>query len=280
MHFFLEEMLKIHKPKLVILGIDPWWFNKKMPNKKTSSYQKLNGKDITTSKIFNGIKILLENPLLLINDIVKNKTTNNPFTNISSMGFRAVTKSDGSFIDGSYLYFSTLSGIIPAEDRLFQNSIDRIQHEIFPFYYGEKIEETRIKDFFSILDFLKKKQIKTIVLVAPLAPTIYDLLTQDPQKRFEYISSFNDFARKNQIYIFFNPYKIETTNCEFYDGFHGGDVAYARILQHIANSSPNFTQFINLAEIEKIIKNKKGYAYSQAIQKWKEADFLEIGCKK
>lgn len=31
MQQFIDEVLKIYTPKVVILGLDPWWFNKKVP---------------------------------------------------------------------------------------------------------------------------------------------------------------------------------------------------------------------------------------------------------
>ncbi|HIY43786.1 MAG TPA: hypothetical protein IAA23_01985 [Candidatus Helicobacter avistercoris] len=278
--YFVEQLLKIYHPKLIILGIDPWWFNAKMPNNKYASYQRMNGRDITTLKIFQGIKIIFSHPKQFFEAISSGKTTTNPYTNLPSLGFRAFVKSDGSFIDGSYLYFSTLSGIFPADDRKFQNSIYRISNEIFPFYYGNKIDPTRTKELISTVDLIRKYGIDVIVLTTPLAPSVYNMLIQDKDQRFSYLYSFSNFAIKNNIYNFFNPQTLTTTDCEFYDGFHGGDVVYARILSQISKENSMLAHFVNLSKIQQIINSKKGHAYSGDLTHWKETDFLELGCKK
>lgn len=279
-HYFIEEMIKNHKPKLVILGIDPWWFNKKMPNNKYSLYQQNDGKNINSAKIFGAVKIFASNPRLFVNQFIPHQTTKNPYTLIPSLGFRAITKSNGSFSDGSYLYFSTLSGISRAEDENFNNSKNRIEREIFPFYYGKDLDQSRIEEFEAILNLLKQNHIRVLIITTPLSPTIYNLLINEKREEFSWVQKFNDFAKNNQIFNFFDPYKLNSIDCEFYDGFHGGDVAYARILERISKKTTDISSFLNLQTIQEVIKTKKGYAYSDSLGKYKEVDFLNIGCKK
>lgn len=279
-HYFIEEMIKNHKPKLVILGIDPWWFNKKMPNNKYLSYQQNNGKNISSTKIFNALKIFASNPLFFSNQLITHQTTENPYTTIPSLGFRAIAKSNGSFSDGSYLYFSTLSGISPAEDKNFNNSKERIRQEMFPFFYGEELYYPRIKEFYSLLALLKQNKIQVLILTTPLSPTIYDALINEKKEDFAWLQKFDEFAKKNKIFHFLNPHKIQTIDCEFYDGFHGGDVAYARILEKISKIDSEIINFLNLQEIQKTIKTKGGYAYSDDLGEYREIDFLNLGCKK
>ena len=119
-----------------------------------------------------------------------------------------------------------------------------------------------------------------IVLTTPLAPSVYNMLIQDKDQRFSYLYSFSNFAIKNNIYNFFNPQTLTTTDCEFYDGFHGGDVVYARILSQISKENSMLAHFVNLSKIQQIINSKKGHAYSGDLTHWKETDFLELGCKK
>ncbi|RDU71501.1 hypothetical protein [Helicobacter brantae] len=279
-YYFVEEMIKNHKPKLVILGIDPWWFNKKMPNNKYLSYQQNNGKNINSTKIFNALKIFFSNPSIFINQLIAHQTTTNPYTSIPSLGFRAITKSNGSFPDGSYLYFSTLSGISPAEDKKFSNSKERIDQEIFPFFYGEELDYPRIEEFYSLLALLKQHKIQVLTLTTPLSPTIYNVLVNEKKKDFAWLQKFDEFARKNKIFHFLNPHKLQTIDCEFYDGFHGGDIAYARILEQIAKIDTDMVNFLDLQKIQETIKTKRGHAYSDNLGKYREIDFLNIGCKK
>ncbi|MCE3046642.1 hypothetical protein [Helicobacter kayseriensis] len=280
MQQFITKILKLYRPKPMILGVDPWWFNKKIPNTSNATYQSLQGKEISPSKIFNSVKIFSQHPELFKHLLSSNLTTHNPYTTLDSLGFRAIIKSDGSLSDGSYLYFSTLSGIAPANDRQFLDSKYRIKNEIFPFYYGEKLDPKRIKLFEHIMEFLKQNQFHFIVLTTPFAPTIYNILIHDDLNRYQYINDFASFARDNKIFNFLNPNKIKLSDCEFYDGFHGGDIAYSKILNAIARSSSDLRSFLNLSVIKTTLQTRAGYVYSDNIDGWNEVDFLELGCKR
>lgn len=273
--YFIQEMLKFHKPKLIILGIDPWWFNKKMPNSPINAYQNIQGKEITASKTLEGIQILFSHAKFFIKALRENQTTQNPYTQFPSLGFRALIHSNGSFPDGSYLYFSTISGLSPQNIK-FQDSKERIQKEIFPFYYGASIDSQRLIELQTLQRFIQDQQIKLLVIIAPLAPTIYKLLIE--QTQYSYLRELSTLTKANHIYNFLNPNTLKTTDCEFYDGFHGGDIVYARMLQNIKESE--FQDFFALKTINSTITHKSGRAYSDEILGYKEVDFLQIGCQK
>ena len=66
------------------------------------------------------------------------------------------------------------------------------------------------------------------------------------------------------------------------NGFHAGDVVYARIIKAIYESDPDIRRFINIEYIEEATSSSSGLAFipDKKITSRSETDFLNLGCKK
>ncbi|AIK95593.1 hypothetical protein [Candidatus Odyssella acanthamoebae] len=75
---------------------------------------------------------------------------------------------------------------------------------------------------------------------------------------------------------------LETTDCEFIDGFHGGDVLYAKILKYLSDQEPLLSEFVDSKALNKIIDSYSGLAMipNPKITSKPEIDFLRLGCVK
>ena len=78
------------------------------------------------------------------------------------------------------------------------------------------------------------------------------------------------------------PKNIGSFNCEFIDGFHGGDVTYAKILLALATQNKKLTVLLNLNYLSRIISLYHGLAFipDKQVTLKKEIDFTQLGCKK
>lgn len=281
MEAFIQQMLTFHIPKIVFLNLDPWWLLKSFPNYKNASYQELTGKDITQEKIKNIFKYLLIGKIPLSTKFLKENFISNPYSNYDSLGLRAINNSDGSFSDGSTFYASTIYGLGNFADIKFENTFYRLQQQMFPFYYAQTIESDRIKQLEHIQQILKDHNIHVITYIAPIAPTIYKTIQNQYKDQYSYLNAIDSYAKEKNIYNFFNPSTLNTTDCEFYDGFHGGDIAYARMLLKISQKDSFLKGYINTKKLQEIINTKQGRAFALEHKKgMKEIDFLQIGCQK
>lgn len=281
MEIFINRMLNIHKPKVVILNLDPWWLLKTFPNYSNATYQTLSGKDITEEKVLNILKYLLSNKIPLSTKFFNQNFIPNPYTNYDSLGIRAIQQSDGSLRDGSTAYVSIIYGVGKFQDIGFQNTLYRLKKQISPFNYGETLDQKRIQQFEKIQDILRKNGIEVIAFIAPIAPTIYDTIQKTYKKQFYYLNEINLYAKQYHIYNFFNPQSIDSSDCEFYDGFHGGDIAYAKILLKIAQTNNVIRDSINIKTLRQLVDERKDHTFAlQHKEGMKEIDFLQIGCKK
>lgn len=282
MHQFIQEVLSIYDPQWVILGIDPWWFNKRFPDPSSLSYQTLQGDEIRSEKIKNALWLLLQNKLPIRAEFFHASQISSPYTAKDSLGIRAISSSDGSFVDGSYFYASTLYRPERFQDPAFNNTIWRIQNSHSQFVHGQEVDPARIELFGSIVAMLKAKNIQTIIFFAPIAHGVFEVMDTKFKEKYGYLSRLFLQAKDLGIDNFFNPNLIAgSSDCEFYDGFHGGDITYARILLELSKRHPKFLQSLNLDAITSSIKLKKNHAYSgEHFKNLKELDFLQIGCDK
>lgn len=102
---------------------------------------------------------------------------------------------------------------------------------------------------------------------------------------FSYIEKLKKAFSEHNItfYDFTTPETIITTSdCEFIDGFHGGDVLYTKILRKLSETEPLLNKYINHAYLENIVTRYNGLAMmpNKSICPDKEIDFLKIGCSK
>lgn len=278
---FIQQMLTFHTPKIILLNLDPWWLLKSFPNYKDASYQELNGKDITQEKINNILKFFVTGKIPLSTRFLKENFISNPYSNYDSLGLRAIDYSDGSFSDGSTFYASSIYGLKTFQDKNFKNTLFRLQKQISPFYYGQNIESDRIEQLEHIQKILKNHNIHVITYIAPIAPTIYETMQNQYKEQYKYLDAVNNYAKEKNIYNFFNPLSLKTSDCEFYDGFHGGDVTYARMLLKISQNDSFLKKYVNTEKLQEIINTKQGKAFALEHKiGMEEIDFLQIGCKK
>lgn len=282
MELFVEEMLKLYKPKIVMLGVDPWILTDGIKNYKYASYQKNDGDGFNLKKILEGGRLLFANSgriMAIIKD--KNKKIDNPFTPYDSLGFYSIEMSNGAFVDGSRYYFSTFYGKTPSRDFQFKDTFSQVHNGVGHLVWSDSLNKTRLEELEHIVQMLQQKKIKVVVFFAPIAPTVYKEIEQNYREKYGYFKEIGIYAKKSYVYDVIDARKILSTDCEFYDGLHGGDTAMAKMLKYIGSRDSEFKKYLNLDRIDWVIKNRSNRAYSGIdFNGLQEVDFLGIGCKK
>lgn len=276
MEAFLNEALRYNKPDVIMIEFDPWLLLQD-PNLETPyCFPQDDEKAINLSKIFIAIKLILKN-----NMIFDCSLNTNPYTDYDSMGIYAIKLSRGQMMDGSFFHAPTYFGYGNALDKKFQTSLWKIRNGYGAFSWGDKINQKNIFLFQRIVKNLKSKGIKVVPIVMPLPPTIWNETYGKHPNKYVYWKELEDNAKNLGIYDFLNPSSIDTNDCEFVDGVHPGDVVSARVLKKIGKENPAFMKYLNIKEINWAINHRSGHVYSgRDFGKYKEVDFLEIGCKK
>lgn len=272
-----KDILKL-KPQLIILGVDVWWFNEK--------FQKTNYKETFAAQQykpqsgdFENVKNWLQEGKLSYKDLFAGIFN----FSIHGLGVAGFIENDGFAADGSYYYTSIITGKKKHHDIGFSDTLMRISKGERRFEYNQTISEEHYNNLKFLLDEFKKNNIELILFFPPLAETV-GIKMNEFGTRYAYINQLKTKLSKDKYKYFdyTDPQKIGSSDCEFIDGFHGGDVTYARILLTLAKQSKKLANLLNLNYLNKAVQLYKGAAFipDQQISLKKEVDFLALGCKK
>lgn len=288
---FLEEMLLFHKPKLIILGVDFWWFNPNYDQPKDFPYHNNNGKTLTFDKLIKPFEYLLKGKITKKDylNILLNRQQENNITKYYSIGLRAIKESDGFRKDGSFLASSLIFGCKnDFEDYNFKDTLGKINKGNRRFQYAKDISTERIAEFNRIVNLCRDHNIDVIYIIPPLSYTVYNKI-QSMISEYSYVSKFRNYLKlslKNyEFYDFQNILDVGSDDCECIDGIHGGDVTYQKMLLKISQDNANsiLINYLNMDLIKNSVMRYQGKALSLLNDnkfKLMEVDFLGIGCKK
>lgn len=265
------------KPKVILFGVDVWWFNEyfqrpssKYKGKKHQSYYpKISDAVSVLRWLFSG-KISFQEMLSI--------TT----TGTSDIGLSGYFK-DGFGSDGSYYYTRLITGQKEHHDKEFGNTHQRIENGNTRFAYSPKAHQQHIDNFILLIRTLEESVSNIVIFFPPFANAVNTRLN-DMDGKYGYIREVK-FKLKDEgikYYDYTNAVLIGSSDCEFIDGFHGGEVTYMRILADISQNEPSLDDLVNSKFIRSSIYKFEGRAFvpDMNVTNRDEIDFLGIGCEK
>jgi len=285
---FLKELFRYHKPEVIILGLDFWWFSDFFSQRETYDYHRNTGADLTLEKLIKPYDFLISSKITPGDylRILLFKNDKNRITNYNNLGLTAIKRSDGFRNDGSYLYASTISGFAPEGQRIIGFN-DRLGPKR-RFEFGTDLSENRLKALTEILNICINNNVVPIIIIPPVSTVAYNRIISRPEK-YGYVFRFQEYvgALPYETYDFHDIRKAGSTDCECIDGFHIGDVAYQKILLKILKQNPGsvLSNYVNANLIDRMVREKGGkvmtvFEADQGRFNYREADFLELGCRK
>jgi hypothetical protein len=265
------------KPEVVLLGIDIWWFNGRYVRSaiRKGAYIKphlLPGPG-------HSIKVI---KWLLAGKVSLDEIAKSIISDVEDIGLAGQYK-DGFGPDGSYYETRMITGKKNNNDAQFLNTISRIKQDRSRFEYEKNVDDERFKKFIKLVRALQNEKIKVITFFLPFADSVNQEMNV-LRNKYLYIDDIK--RRFNELKLFYLDYQdvtgIGSSNCEFLDGFHGGEVTNMRILIDIAKQLPELAAYLNINHLEEKIEENSGRAFvpDAEINALPEIDFLRIGCKK
>jgi hypothetical protein len=285
---FLTELFRHHKPEVVILGLDFWWFSDMFRQRTNFRYHENTGTDLTLDKLIKPYTFLATSKISPSDylRILLFRNDKNHVTNYNNLGLKAIMQSEGFRKDGSYLYASTLAGFGPEDKRIigFRERLDPKRR----FEFGSDLSKTRLNTLTQILNMCISNNVVPVIIIPPVSTMIYKRMLSQPQK-YEYVFKFREYLRSLPFenYDFHDITKTGATDCECIDGFHIGDVTYQRILLNILKQNPGsaISTYVNTNLIERMVRANDGkvmtiFETDRGKFNYQEADFLKLGCRK
>jgi hypothetical protein len=286
---FLEEIFKYHKPKLIILCLDFWYFNDRYPKPESDPKFVDGGPDLSIFRLRQPFVWLWKGKLTIEDyfNILIFRNNRNKTTNYDNMGVLAIKRSAGFRKDGSYLHADLMFGFRKnPPDFKFKTSINNVVSGIDKFMHGVKLSEYSIDELNKIINMCNDNNVKLIIILPPIAYTVYNRM-QKISKEYEFIDKLREYVVTLPVetYDFHNIKDVMSGDCECIDGFHAGDVTYQKMLLAIIKKNPHtvLRKYLNIDSIQKSVRENAGKAmikYDKAMYNFNEVDFLGIGCTK
>lgn len=258
------------KPKVVLLFVDVWWFNEKFINPKLLYSSPAQVEYLTLS----GLRLLIK-PLSKSGIVLKKK---------GRIGFGAAYQNQGYDSSGSFHYISTVTGETPSSDFRFQDTFKRIDTGTARFEYSDVYSDIAVSRFNNIIERLEKSQMHVLIAFPPFANAVYQKMMGS--NKYSYIEKLTKvISHTHPIFDFTNPTNVRgAVDCEFLDGFHGGETIYGKLINQMAEIDQYLFEEVNFSYLT-LLSSHGGVSSPETISLYGttgvgEVDFLGLGCIK
>jgi hypothetical protein len=279
----LETAFAIHPPKLVILGLDFWWFNPHRPDPKTR-YPVVDPPPrfsvAALSKPFDWLMHGKVSPGQLVGTITHPR---------NSFGVTAQLRGNGYEADGHFQYTSWVTNTEPNWDQKFATSakwISRGDHDDqlsdTRFAWADHVDPERVKTLGAVIAKLRAKNVPVVLLNTPLPGRSLEQMRASG--KYGYLDEIPAAVREFGVpyFDFDAPGEIPIDDCEFLDGLHSGQTVALRMLDKMA-ADPNIAAVVDAEKVRSLIPEYAGLASIPAKEDgpdYRETDFLMLGCTK
>lgn len=284
----IDAMLKVHKPEAVILGLDFWWF---MPQWEKKPFDEIS----PTSGSYNlGLESIKKPWIWLLEGKIDLVDLAKPLLGLIGHGFRddrhgimAQQTDDGFGPDGSWYYTADITGQKHPFDYKFVDTLTQVHYGIKAFYRSttgaEGPNPEHLDALSEIVCRLRSRGIKTFIFIPPLSERVLALM-RDQASGYGHLFNLRASLQERGINALdcTNPKLYGSGDCEFIDGFHGGEVAYVRIIRQLVDFSPALLDYVNMEKILSAIRDWSGFCLvpNPLLTSRPEIDFMGFGCQK
>jgi hypothetical protein len=256
----LQEMIAFHKPEVVILGLDPWWFVQGwQPNVGDPG---ATGEEFVMDMIFLPWEWLLKGkvPLSHYGQVLLGKKPGL----LPSIGVFAAVRTEGFYKDGSFYYLGQLGRpeFFSQEKNRFSTVITEINNGEGCFIHNQTMDQKKWLELVELAQLIQRENIRLIAFLPPLPSQVIDLLVKNADK-YTYIDGLRVRLPRviNHYYDFFDSRNLGSCDLEFNDGVHGGEITHLRILEKISQDPDSgLSPYLDQQKITAYIREYRGKA--------------------
>ena len=233
----LYKTIKNHIPQRIILGIDPWIFNKNNGQNRWKSLY---------SYYYNFNNMINNNEKEKYNNVYFSKwkqLVNYEYT-VSNIKYFYEGKKDFFYQPTSINIDDTIKDIdgsiyYPYSIRYLKNNKE-VKNKAISFTKGNNTYSlnnftkiNNIKLFENLITYLQNNNIEVIFFLPSYHPISYDFIVLDDRyKNINNVEKYvRGYAKINNIKLYgsYNPHKFNLTNNDFFDGMHGMERMFLNI---------------------------------------------------
>ncbi|MBO4369495.1 MAG: hypothetical protein J5803_05295 [Desulfovibrio sp.] len=284
----LDAMLCVHKPEAIILGLDFWWF---MPTWNRDPFME---EPPTSGSYTYSIEALKKPWLWLLEGKISFADFLAPWRGFWGEGFRksrfgimAQQTDDGFGPDGSWYNTAEATGQKKPFDYRFRDTMTQIVSGSKAFYHVRDKQQApsqrHLDAFAEIYCRIQSRGIRTFVFIAPLAEQTYQAM-RERESLYPHLFTLADALKARGINVLdlTDPRRLASGNCEFLDGFHGGEITYVRVLRSLCDQWSALLNYVDLDAVQRTILQWQGHTmvHDERVTSLWEKDVMDFGCPK
>lgn len=248
---FFREVEENPTAKVVLLGLDQWWFNERLGASPELEYGST-GAELTYDKLFTPVAYWLDGKIDYLR-VAENYLAPESVDGYVDIGLRAIEKGGGFRYDGSSLPDRADIVARPPLREFDTAGMKLIKSQPREYGYGKRLHRDTVDAFFAGVQRLRDRGVKVIVFLSPLAPHYYDYM--QACGKYEYVSELIAYAHeKYGVYDYLNPARLGLGNKDFMDLIHMRPAGYARLLRDLVAREPELRKVVVMEAIESVIK--------------------------
>ena len=276
----LDQALAVHRPEVVLIGIDFWWFS---PAWDAAPLRRAE----LSAEGAGYLDGVLRRPWQwLLQGRISLRQFLSPLwlgMRDDRFGAKAQCLGDGFGPDGSWHPFSLLKAAPPAEPG-FAGALRRLNARIGEFApCPGGPGEAHVDAFADIYYRIKGRGMLPLVYLSPLASPLASRLSEDPEAYSHLFGLRKALAARGiDLLDASAPGACGIQDCEFLNGLAMGEVASCRLLREFASARPELLAYVDMERVSRTLNEWPGHAFvrDERVDAGYETDFLGLGCRK
>lgn len=256
---FLNQIPAGREPKVIVLGLDQYFFNANWDNLANDDYVRV----LAGARQLSPFEILASHFRDVYADYASGKISAATLAAAQQdprrIGLTALSKNAGFRSDGSYRYPHDDNPQSQTwRDYQYRDTLNRIANGGFRFEPGATVNPAAIAELKAFLAECRRRNIYVVGYLPPYAHAIYKTMLDSG--KFDYLPQLDPALRPlfaEQGFAFFDFSDLASVNAsdaETLDGFHGSEKAYGRMVLHMAERDATLAQFVDVAALRAAIE--------------------------
>lgn len=250
--YVLQLALRSHKPEVIVIGVDETFFLPKVSATGNTIPRKLNFSQLPTLEELRLPFGWVADGRVPVNVYWRHAFNKEP-TDQERLGVRAKFLGVGFAIDGSQYEDPPWKRQPLCDDSRFATYVPlSLNRPTMP-------DPATVVAFENILRIAREHSIHLITFFPPYPSSVNNRLSENSNSQ-SFVEAVGQLVKTASPHHYdFREFGHESSNCEYLDAQHGGDVTFARIAKIWGHDDTNpVKKFVNLAMVEEIIKAYRG----------------------
>lgn len=276
LRFVVDALVRGHRPQVVIIGADFWWF---VPQREAVPLWRQEPQDpfgYGPSRLRRLWAAVLSGevpPLPALHLLTGGRD--------GRYGLLAQVYGEGFGPDGAWRDVAIPTGVRPSADRGFAATLARAREGRGEFAPVAALDAEAVETFAEIICRLRARGIQTLVVLPPVAAPVLDMLRAQ-ESRWPQLFALRQalLDRGVDVMDFTDPRRFGSGDCEMLDGLHAGGVAALRMLREMTDRHQVLLNYVDMAQINHALLNWKRHVFVRdpRVSPVPEVDFLHLSC--